>query len=99
METEGSLSNLQEPETGLYLEPFESSPCPRYPISLLSHYLLLGSPSDLFPCGFSHQNAVRIPLLSVDSMYLAHLILPDLNILIIQSGARNDPVFDLVLII
>jgi hypothetical protein len=55
MEPEGSLQCSQEPSTGPYLKPDESSPYHPilYPsIIRLSNHVRLGLPSGLFPSGF-----------------------------------------------
>jgi hypothetical protein len=53
MEPEGSLPCSQEPSTGSYPEPNQSSPYhPNLSILILSTHLRLGLPSGLFPSGF-----------------------------------------------
>jgi len=64
METEGSLSYSQEPNTGPYPELHASSPHFPHPISLrsiliLSYHQRLGLPSGLFPSGVLTNEIIR----------------------------------------
>jgi hypothetical protein len=62
MEHEGSLPCSQEPSTGPYPEPQESSPCQPIlslrSILILSSHLRLYFPSCLFPFGFPNYGSV-----------------------------------------
>jgi hypothetical protein len=71
MELDGSLPCSQEPSTGPYPEPYQSSPfLPILPflwsILILSTHLRLRLPSDLFPSGFptNIQNKTRLMISS-----------------------------------
>jgi hypothetical protein len=84
MEPEDSILCSQEPSTGPYPEPDESSPYPSTYFSkiplLLSSHLRLSLANGLF---FSGRKPVRIPLLPIRATCPAHLILLDVIILII----------------
>jgi hypothetical protein len=60
MESEGSLPCSQEPSTGPYPEPDQSTPWSLRSVLTLSTHPRLGLPSGLF--WFSHQYSVYIPL-------------------------------------
>jgi hypothetical protein len=85
MEPEGSLPYSEEPSTGIYPEPHQTSPY--HPIlksilTLFTH-LRLGLPSGLFPFGFP-PNILHTFLFSpIRATCPAHLILLDLITLII----------------
>ena len=86
METESSISHLQEPSTCPYTEPDQSSPYShitpwRYILILYSH-LRLGLSSGFF-LRLPHQNPICTSPVPISAMCTAHIILLDLFTLII----------------
>jgi hypothetical protein len=74
VEHEGLLSFSQQPVTGTYPEPDESSPHP-LPISLRSSHIRIWLLSTLFPSGFPTKNSVYILLLCYSCCMPCDLIL------------------------
>jgi len=90
IEPEGSLPCSQQPVTGSYPEPDESSPYLYHhnsrSVLLLSSHLLPGLPNDLFPSGvFTKMYSLLIFLMR--AICPSHLILLDLITLIIFGDA------------
>jgi hypothetical protein len=83
IEPEGLLPCSQDPSTGPYPEPDQSSPY--HPILILFSHLRLGFLSGLLPSPLSHQNPICIPLLLIRATCPAHLILLDLIIRIMHG--------------
>jgi hypothetical protein len=85
MEPEGSLPCSQEPSTGPYPEPDQSSPY--HPILslrsilILSTYLCLGHPSGLFRSSFPTNMLYELLFSPIRATFPTHLILLDLIIL------------------
>jgi hypothetical protein len=85
MEPEGSSPCSQEPSTGPYPQPDESSPY--YPIylrsiSILSSHLRLGLSADFYSSGFTTEILYSFLLFPVRAICLAYTILIDVMILI-----------------
>jgi hypothetical protein len=87
MEPEGSLPYLQEPSSGPYPEPDQSSPY--HPVHslrsilILSTHLRLGIPSDLFTCGFLTKTLCEFLFSPIRATRPTHFILRDVIIVII----------------
>jgi hypothetical protein len=80
MEPKGTLLCSQDPTTGPYHEPDESSPHPptvSVRTILMSSHLRLGLPSRLFPSGFPTKVLYALPISPMRATCPSHLI-PDL---------------------
>jgi hypothetical protein len=81
MEAKGSLPCSQEPSTGPYPQPNESSPY--NPILSKIHFSIILQPTSWSSFWLSHQYPICILLLPLHAKWPANLILLDLIILII----------------
>jgi hypothetical protein len=85
MESEGSLQCSEEPSTGSYPEPEESSPYHPTLFRSLSSRPRRDLPSGLFPSGFCTKTLYAFMLSRVRSTYPTQLILLDLIIMFCEE--------------
>jgi hypothetical protein len=94
MQSEGSLPCSQQPSTGPYPKPDQTSPY--HPVLSLLRFILvlsthpcLGLPHGLFTSVFPYQCPICIPLLPIQATCTAHLILLNFIILIIFGESTS----------